>query len=148
VARKRRTGTTTQAVVLDCSTALAWCFPGEKAEYPQAVLDSLDSVTAFVPSIWPLEVANALLVGERRKRCTQADTSAWTGFLQSLPITVDDETTARAWGDILTLALSQNLSVYDATYLELALRRALPLATLDDRLNAAAGTIGVPLHSV
>ena len=134
-------------MVLDCSTALAWCFPDEKADYPLAVLDSLGSGGAFVPSIWPLEVANALLVGERRNRCTQADTIAWTGFLPLLPITVDGETTRRAWGDVLTLARSQGLSVYDATYLELAVRLGLPLATLDDKLNAAAARIGVTVHS-
>jgi predicted nucleic acid-binding protein len=93
-------------------------------------------------------VANALLVGERRKRCTQADTTAWTGFLQSLPITVDQETTGRAWGDVLNLARSQNLSVYDAAYLELALRLGFPLATLDEKLNAAAAGVGVSAHSV
>jgi predicted nucleic acid-binding protein len=105
-------------------------------------------VRAFVPSIWPLEVANALWVGERRKRCTQADTLAWTGFLQSLPIIVDEETARRAWGEVLALARLESLSVYDATYLELALRLELPLATLDSKLSAAAGRIGVSMFAV
>jgi predicted nucleic acid-binding protein len=129
--------------VLDGSVALAWCFPDEKAPYPQAVLESLATAQAFVPSLWPLEVANALLVGERRKRSTQADTVAWLAFLAALPIAVEDETAAHAWADVLTLARSHNLSVYDAAYLELALRRGLPLATLDDQLTAAAGAVGV-----
>ncbi|HVC98334.1 MAG TPA: type II toxin-antitoxin system VapC family toxin [Pirellulales bacterium] len=130
-------------LVLDCSIAVAWCFPDEKAPYPQAVLDSLEAVEAVVPSLWPLEVANALLVGERRKRSTQADTTAWLEFLKELPIVIDDETAARAPTDTLNLARAQNLSSYDAAYLELALRLGAPLATLDDKLKAAAAVVGV-----
>jgi predicted nucleic acid-binding protein len=132
--------------VLDGSLALAWCFPDEKAAYPQTVLDSLADAPAFVPSLWHLEVANALLMGERRKRCTPADVQKWLSFLGSLPITVDDETVARSWNDVLGLARSQNLTVYDAAYLELAARRGLPLASLDDRLNSAAGAVGVAVY--
>src|SRR5437667_309718 len=91
--------TKSQPFVLDGSLALAWCFPDEKAPYPQAVLDSLADTQAFVPSLWHLEVANALLMGERRKRCTPADTQKWLSFLSLLPITVDEETMARAWND-------------------------------------------------
>jgi predicted nucleic acid-binding protein len=101
-----------------------------------------------VPSIWRLEVGNALLVAERRRRCTQADTTAWTRFLQALPISVDDETSTRAWDDVLVLARAQSLSAYDATYLELAVRLGLPLATLDEKLNAAAANAGVSKYSV
>jgi predicted nucleic acid-binding protein len=129
------------------SLTLAWCFPDEQATYPLSVLESLADVQAFVPELWHLEVANALLVGERRKRCTQADATTWLSFLPALPITVDEETTARAWSDILNLARSHNLSSYEAAYLELALRRGLPLASLDDRLKAAATAPGVPLYA-
>jgi predicted nucleic acid-binding protein len=129
--------------VSDCSVALAWCFPDEKAPYPQSVLDSLTSAEAVVPSVWPLEVANALLVGERRKRCDRANVVAWIALLRALPIRVDDQTTAQAWGDTLGLARTHNLSVYDAAYLELALRLVLPLATLDGRLQTAAAAVGV-----
>jgi len=132
--------------VLDGSIALAWCFPDEKAPYPQAILDSLDQARAVVPSLWPLEVGNALLMGERRKRSTQADTSNWLSFLNALPITVDDEKSARAWTDVLNLARLHGLTAYDAAYLELALRRSLPLASLDDRLKDAAKAVGVPLY--
>jgi predicted nucleic acid-binding protein len=130
--------------VVDCSVTLAWCFHDEKDPYADAVAAGFPAVQAFVPSLWPLEVANALLMGERRKRSTQADTASWLAFLNSLPISVDDETTTRAWGDTLNLARSHNLSAYDAAYLELALRRGLPLATLDNRLKAVAGAVGVP----
>jgi predicted nucleic acid-binding protein len=129
--------------VVDCSVALAWCFPDEKAPYPQAVLDSLATARAVVPALWHLEVANCLLVGERRKRSTEADTVSWLSFLSSLPLAVDDETVGRAWSDVLHLARAHGLSAYDAAYLELALRRGLPLATLDDKLKAAAQAIGV-----
>lgn len=134
-------------IVLDCSIAVAWCFPDEKASYPQAVLDSLDSVEAVVPSIWPLELANVLLVGERRKRSTQADAVAWLEFLRALPIRIDGETAAQAWGDTMNLARAHNLSAYDAAYLELALRLGTPLATLDDQLKAAAAAVGVAAYS-
>lgn len=129
--------------VVDCSVALAWCFPDEKAPYPQSVLDSLATARAVVPALWHLEVANCLLVGERRKRSTEADTVSWLSFLSSLPLAVDDETVGRAWSDVLHLARAHGLSAYDAAYLELALRRGLPLATLDDKLKAAAQAIGV-----
>jgi len=101
-----------------------------------------------VPSLWHLEVANTLLVGERRNRSTQANTVAWPGFLAGLPITVDEDTKAHACGDITNLDRSQNLSSYDAAYLELAMRRGLPPATLDEKMKVAAQAVGVPLYGV
>jgi predicted nucleic acid-binding protein len=133
----------TKAFVLDGSVALAWCFPDEKAVYAQAVLDSLAGARGTVPSLWHLEVGNSLLVGERRQRCTQADVANWLVFLNALPITVDDETATRAWSDVLSLARAQSLSVYDAAYLELAMRQRVALATLDEKLKAAAAAVGV-----
>ncbi|HUY31146.1 MAG TPA: type II toxin-antitoxin system VapC family toxin [Pirellulales bacterium] len=132
-----------QRFVLDCSIAVAWCFPDEHAPYPQSVLDSLDAATAVVPAIWPLEIVNALLVGERRKRCTQTDTIAWLEFLKALPIWIDDETVARATSETMNLARAQDLSSYDAAYLEIALRLGSPLATLDEKLKVAATAVGV-----
>jgi predicted nucleic acid-binding protein len=132
--------------VLDASLALAWCFPDEKAEYRQAVLDALAETPAIVPALWHLEVGNALLMGERRKRCTAADIRKWLSFLATLPIAVDDETITRAWNDVLDLAREHTLSVYDASYLELALRRTLPLATLDIPLKKAAQVAGVTAY--
>lgn len=101
------------------------------------------SATALVPSLWPLEVGNALLIGERRKRTTEAKVTQFVALLRSLPIVVDDETPRRAWSDALALARSQKLTTYDAAYLELAMRRAIPLATLDDKLKAAGKALGV-----
>jgi predicted nucleic acid-binding protein len=130
--------------VLDCSVTVAWFFEDEADAYAEAVEDSLATAQAVVPVLWPLEVANALVVGERRKRTTAARVTAFLTLLKSLPVTVDDETVARAWQECLHLARSHNLSAYDAAYLELALRRGLPLASLDDRLKAAAQAVGVP----
>lgn len=135
-----------EGLVIDSSVAIAWCFPDEHDSYSQSVLDALASEHAIVPELWHLEVANTLLVGERRKRSTQANTVTWLGFLSSLPISVDEETKTHAFGDTPSLAREHGLSVYDAAYLELAMRRGLPLATLDDKLKAAAQAIGVPLY--
>jgi predicted nucleic acid-binding protein len=100
----------------------------------------------LVPRLWQLEVANVLLVGERRKRCTQADTSNWLSYLSALPIVVDSETESRAWSDTISLARQNSLSECDAAYLELALRRSLPLATLDSQLESAARAVGVAIY--
>ncbi len=133
--------------ILDNSVAMVWGFDDEADSYAESLLELMPTAKAYVPSLWPLEVANVLLVGERRKRITPADTSKFLSLLRTFPIAVDDETTVRAWGDTLNLARSQGLSVYDAAYLELAMRRGLPLATLDDKLKAASLAVGVALYS-
>jgi predicted nucleic acid-binding protein len=140
--------TNDELLVIDCSIAIAWCYSDEQDDYSQSVLDSLSSNRVIVPALWHVEVANVLVVGERRKRSTQADTASWTGFLRSLPISVDDQTSSHAWSDTLHLARTHKLSAYDAAYLELAMRRSLPLATLDEALKAAANTAGVSLYRV
>ncbi len=137
----------TEEFVLDGSVALAWYFTDESDAYADAVAARLPAAQAVVPTIWPLELANALLVGERRKRSTVAQANKWIGLLTSLPITVDAETSARAWGDILNLARAQGLSAYDAAYLELAMRRSVPLASLDSPLRKAAAAVGVELYA-
>ena len=82
-------------------------------------------------------------MGERRQRSTEAQATQWLTCLGFLPIAVDEESNDRAWGEVLSLARAHRLSAYDAAYLELALRRGLPLATLDDKLKAAASAVGV-----
>lgn len=134
--------------VLDNSIAMVWGFEAEADPYASAILDRMPTLRAHVPALWPLEVANVLLVGERRKRITPSDSARFLAVLAAFPITVDDETTARARVDTLAVARSRGLSVYDATYLELAMRRGLPLATLDSRLKAAAEAVGVRLYEV
>ena len=132
--------------VLDNSITMSWCFPEEQDPYALEVLKALPKALAVVPTIWPLEVSNILLVGERRSRITQSDSATFLGILGSLPITVEAETTDHAFGSMLSLARAQSLSSYDAAYLELAMRRGLPLAALDGKLKTAAVAVGVPLY--
>ncbi len=133
--------------VLDGSVTVSWAFEDESDAYADSVGDALPDAKAFVPSLWHLEVGNALLVGERRARIAEAQVTQFLTLLQSQPITVDEETAARVWTETLHLARTHRLSVYDASYLELAIRRDLPLATLDDELRAAAAALGVPLFT-
>jgi predicted nucleic acid-binding protein len=137
-----------EGFILDNSIVMAWSFEDETDEYADAVLDRLAITRAVVPALWPLEVANALLVGERRKRSTEVDTIKWTGILRALPIVIDGETNAHAWSATLALARGHNLTAYDAAYLELAIRRGLPLATIDGKLKFAAQSVGVALFDV
>jgi predicted nucleic acid-binding protein len=133
----------TRAFVLDGSVTMAWFFKDETDAYAEAVEDALVRAEAIVPALWPLEIVNTLVVGERRKRSTEAQAATWLSYLRALPIVVDDETAVQAWGDTLNLARAHQLSAYDAAYLELAIRRGLPLATLDENLGAAAAVVGV-----
>ena len=98
---------------------------------------------AVVPGLWHLEVANVLLQAEKRGRITAGDVTMRLDLIAALPITTDSETTARAWREILALARAEGLTTYDATYLELAIRRGLPLVTRDEALIAAAKRSGV-----
>lgn len=134
----------TDRFVLDGSLALAWYFADEASPYADAVAQGLATREAVVPMLWRLEIANALVVGERRRRSTQAQAAAFVARLERLPIVVDDQTDARAWGETLRLARAHTLSAYDAAYLELAMRLGLPLASLDGQLLAASAAVGVP----
>jgi predicted nucleic acid-binding protein len=129
--------------VLDCSLALAWYFRDEAVPYADTVAASFLSSRALVPVIWPLEIANAVLMGERRQRSTEAQAAKWLSYLSSLPIVIDEGTNDHAWSEALALGRAHRLSAYDASYLELALRRGLPLASLDDKLTATASALGV-----
>jgi predicted nucleic acid-binding protein len=134
------------AVVLDASVALAWYFQDEANPYADAVAGRFPAIEAIVPSIWPLEVANAVLMGERRGRGTATTAARWAASLTALPIAVDTQPIDRVLTDVMALARGHNLTAYDASYLELAIRSGLPLATLDDRLRAAAAAAGVPVY--
>jgi predicted nucleic acid-binding protein len=108
-ARKRSKGRPT-AFILDSSITLAWFFEDETDAYPEAVEDSLAAAVAFVPTLWHLEVANAHIVAERRKRTTEAKATHFLTLLSPLPITVDEETSARAWSETLGLSRAYRLS--------------------------------------
>ena len=129
--------------VLDCSVTMAWCFEDEVDAYTDAVLDALPGGEALVPCLWPLEVANVLVVGERKKRLTPAQSKRFVELLQSLPVVVEPDSGHRPIGEILVLARELSLSAYDASYLDLAARSGLPIATKDGGLATAAARYGI-----
>ncbi|KJH69595.1 type II toxin-antitoxin system VapC family toxin [Aliterella atlantica] len=131
--------------VLDCSVAISWCLVDEDNDYANSVLTIMPDAEAFVPGIWSLEIANVLLVAERRNRMSQDQSQEAIALLQLLLIQVDPATDANALGTTLILGRQETLAAYDAAYLELALRLGLPLATIDTRLAAAASSCGVDL---
>ena len=131
------------SLVLDNSVALAWCFEDEQTPSIMSLLDHVVAHGAIAPLLWPLEALNGLLVAERRRRLSTEQRIELAGLLRALPITLDDDTAEKCWEDTLGLAERFRLSVYDATYLELAQRRRLPLASMDRALRSAAGAIGV-----
>src|SRR3989442_584435 len=122
---------------------MAWCFEDEASTYTEGVLDRLRETQALVPAIWPFEVANVLLIAERRNRLNEAQTAHFAQLLGVLPILVEEADVARMFGPVLAVGRAHRLSAYDAAYLELAARQGLPLATRDSRLRKAAGTAGV-----
>lgn len=130
--------------VVDNSIVMAWCFEDEENGYAETVLESLASAEAFVPAIWPLEVGNVLLVAERKRRLSQASVVRFLELVGGLPITVEQETPERMLKEIVSLAREQGLSTYDASYLDLAMRLDLPLATQDTSLSKAAKKCKVP----
>ena len=131
--------------VVDNSVVMAWCFSDETETYPDRILEKLVSGSAFVPSIWPLEVGNVLCVAERRKHLSIADSMRFLELLNELPVIVEPESPGRMLNEVFLLAREYNLSTYDASYLDLAMRKGLPIATLDNALQEAAGRCGVPV---
>jgi predicted nucleic acid-binding protein len=129
--------------VLDCSATLPWVFDSEATKATDALLDQLArGAKAWVPGLWHLELANVLLGAKRRDRIDQAGIEKFLGTLARFDIAVDSDTMPNAWAKTLGLAESYELSAYDAAYLELALRRGLPLATLDSALVSAMKKAG------
>ena len=136
------------AFVLDCSVTMAWIFPDEASESTDRLRESLTGDSAFVPVLWPIEVGNVLLMATRRGRIA---TDEWPGLrvaLDALPIDIDPVSLDRVRGTVLDLAGAHRISVYDAMYLEIALRMRLPLATLDRALGAAGRAAGVEVPLV
>jgi predicted nucleic acid-binding protein len=132
--------------VLDASMALAWLFPRQDpAEFALAdqALDELDSEEFVVPAIWYSELANAILRGERKGLVTLTQTAAFLAELDLAEIETEADSPRLRQSVVLALARSHRLTAYDATYLELALRRGAPLATFDRQLAEAARAAGV-----
>jgi len=136
-------------MVLDASVAVAWCFEDESTPFTEGVLDLLSAGTeVLAPAIWPFEVANALFVAERRKRITLAQVTALLRRIAGLPISIEPVETRRVLEQVLSVARQENLTEYDAAYLELALRTGLPLATLDANMKQAAKLAAVELVKI
>jgi predicted nucleic acid-binding protein len=133
----------TPGLIIDCSITMAWCFADEATVETARVQDRLIAEAAVVPSHWFLEVVNVLVMAERRKRISAADATGFLHLLSALDIQSDQETSTRAFDHLPSLCRSHELTSYDAAYLELALRRQLPLASLDDDLRRAAADLGI-----
>ena len=131
--------------VLDSSVTVAWLYREETTKSVDEIFENLIETSAWVPALWHLEVANVLQIGIRRGRHAADFRDRILSALSDFPIHVDPETRRQAWGTTARLAERHGLTVYDAAYLELALRRGLPLATLDEDLRAAAAKEGVQL---
>jgi predicted nucleic acid-binding protein len=129
--------------VLDASATLAWCFEDERTTPAASVLERLRDQEALVPPLWLLELANGLVVAERRGRITRAESTRFLGLVGELPIRIDQTSTLDLASSVMDLARQYDLSAYDAAYLELALRLGQPLATIDERLRSAADRAGV-----
>lgn len=134
--------------VVDNSVVMSWCFMDEENSYADGVLEKLANSRALVPQIWPLEVVNVLLVAERKNRITEAGSRRFITLLSQLPICVEQDEQTLVMKDLLPLARANALSSYDASYLNLAMSRGVPLATLDKKLLEAARHVHVPVLAI
>ena len=134
------------SLVLDSSVTLSWCFEDERTDATDALLTQVVESGAEAPSLWPLEILNALSMAERRRRIDSGRRQRLCGFLHDLPVNIDVETASRAWAASSQLATRFKLTLCDAAYLELAQRLNLPLATLDKELRVAGRALGIALQ--
>jgi predicted nucleic acid-binding protein len=131
------------SLVIDSSLAAAWCFPDERTDYTNAVLRAVSTpIEAIAPRLWAYELRNGVLMGLRRQRITPADAQEFLESIKGLPILLTDPV---SYDVVFSLANRHGLTVYDAAYLDLALREGLPLASLDNALCIAARKSGVTL---
>ncbi|MGB2621235.1 MAG: type II toxin-antitoxin system VapC family toxin [Candidatus Acidiferrum sp.] len=130
--------------VVDASATLVWCFRDEPVDWIETLFRSLISGReAIVPRHWAFEVANSFVIAMRRGRATRLELERAFHALRALPIYTDMTGDATVFTAMVNLAEKHRLSVYDAAYMELAMRSRLPLATLDDDLRAAAASAGI-----
>jgi predicted nucleic acid-binding protein len=136
----------TQAFVADASVAIAWVHPAQATKETEAMLEAIaDGATLEVPALWPLEVANALVVLVRRQKLEDDERQAALGWLAGLRTRIDHEASALAFSTLSELADRHRLSIYDATYLELAQRRGVRFGCKDGPLRQAAKRAGIRL---
>jgi len=130
-------------LLLDCSIALNWVLPHERSAFADETLERVAVDGAIVPALFRVEVGNALLLAVRRDRITAETRNRAFERIGALPLEEDRQGTEQVWTNCVALAEKHNLSLYDATYLELAQRLRKPLATLDTRLALAARQNGL-----
>ena len=136
----------TLSFVANASVAIAWVHPAQATPETDAMLDRLATGDSLVvPALWPLEVANALTVLRRRRKLTPDEARTAIEIIRELPVIIDHEAAVIAFTRLVDLASEHELTVYDATYIELATRRQLPLASNDARIKQAAIRSGVEL---
>jgi len=133
------------ALVIDSSISLSWFFPDEQTGFTDAALELAAQEECWVPALWRLEFPNALLVAERKRRLTRVERLQVLDEASRLKLRVDG--TVHDLRQISALADRHALSTYDAAYLELAMRLAAPLITLDKELAASAAAAGVTVHA-
>ena len=130
-------------LVIDVSISATWCFKDEATDYTENLLDAVSgSSEATAPTLWAYKIRNSVLSGVRRKRITQADADAFLQSIADLRIILVDPV---SYDDIFALAGRHKLTVYDASYLDLAIRLQLPLASFDAELIRAAAQVGVAM---
>lgn len=130
--------------VIDNSVVAAWLL-AEANPVADAILGGMAAHEPLAPALWPLELANVLVVAERRGRLSAADLIRFRDDVQALGIRIVPEPPGRVLGDVLDLARAEGLTSYDAAYLDLAIRERAPLATVDRRLRDAALRRGIGL---
>jgi len=133
------------AFVVDCSIAMTWLFQDEVTPKTEALYDRLTRETALAPTLWFIEVADVIALAERKGRVNAAQAAIFIGNIGKLGIEQDDQGSSRAFAHLLPICRTHHLTSYDALYLDLAIRRSLPLATLDEPLRKAAKKLGVTL---
>jgi predicted nucleic acid-binding protein len=134
-------------IVIDASVALAWCFPDEASAYADKVLVALEGHAVVVPALWSIEITNALLIAERRKRVKQPEIRRFVELLSELTVVMDSRSVTETVSNILPLGGEHLLSAYDAAYLDVAIRHGAPLATLDRHLQKAGDKVGIEIFS-
>ncbi|MDX2163954.1 MAG: type II toxin-antitoxin system VapC family toxin [Gammaproteobacteria bacterium] len=131
--------------VLDCSITMAWCFEDEVTPYAENIMDKLADAIALVPALWSIEVANVLIMAEKKKRISPSTANAFRFMLGKLPIRIEENIPRFYLEHIFKTAKENHLTAYDAAYLDLALQHNLPIATLDKDLQKAAKTQGIEI---
>ena len=132
-------------LIADISVVLAWWFEEPQSAQALDVLPRIEKEGLLVPPLWWSELENGILMGERRGRKTPAESMAFLKLVRTLPIQTDDAPRRRVSDDILDIARRHQLTAYDATYAELAIRRGRPLATFDAALRRCGGALGVKI---